>query len=317
MRFALTPEQSQFAKTLHAALESTKDPWPTLVTLGVPALLIPVEHGGLGADPIDLVVAMEELGHHAVPGPLADTLAALPTLLTDLEQPELLTELATGTQASLVMPPHTPLALTASRYFHLDQNTLTTATPAPRPSPNSVAPRTPLSSVDPERQLHHLTPTTPLAQGPVVRAAAARAFNLATLATAAQLLGAARAMLDLTVAHAKARTQFGHPVGAFQAVQHRLADAHVALELARPLTHAAALTRTARDVSAARVAAADAAQRTARTALQLHGAIGYTREYPLSRWLTLVRALHTSWGTQDHHRGRVMAALTEDSWTWD
>ncbi|MGW0517373.1 acyl-CoA dehydrogenase family protein [Crossiella sp. NPDC003009] len=304
MRFALTPEQTEFARSLHTALDAAVDPWPALVELGVPALLIPERHGGLGAEPVDLVVAVEELGHHAVPGPLADTLAALPVLLA--EHPELLAELVSGTRASLVMPPHAPHALVADRYFHFDGDTLAAGEPGPAQA-----------SVDPRRHLHHITPTNPLATGPAVREAAARAFNLATLVTAAQLLGAARAMLELTLRHAKSRTQFGRPIGAFQAVQHRLADTHVALELARPLTYAAALTLTARDVSAARVAAAEAAHRTARTALQLHGAIGYTREYPLSRWLTLVRALRTSWGTQDHHRGRVLAALTEEPWTWD
>lgn len=306
MRFALTPEHHQFAKSLHAALDNNPDPWPTLVGLGLPALLIPEEYDGLGATPLDLVVAMEELGHHATPGPLADTLAALPSLLSDLHQGDLLAELAAGAQAALVLPPHTPRALTASRYFHLTGGTLATAVPGP-----------PLSSVDPHRRLHPVTPAATLATGPGVRAAAARAFNLAALATAAQLLGAARAMLDLTLQHARSRTQFGRPIGAFQAVQHRLADTHVRLELARPLTHAAALTLTDRDISAARVAAASAAQHTARAALQVHGAIGYTQEYPLSRWLTLVRALHGSWGTQDHHRGRVLAALAEDTWTWD
>jgi hypothetical protein len=106
------------------------------------------------------------------------------------------------------------------------------------------------------------------------------------------------------VAYAKQRSQFGRPIGAFQAVKHQLADVHVGLELARPLVHGAALS--AIPVSAAKIAAADAAYRAARCALQVHGAIGYTAEYDLSLWLTKVRALQSTWGTSAVHRARLL-----------
>jgi alkylation response protein AidB-like acyl-CoA dehydrogenase len=87
----------------------------------------------------------------------------------------------------------------------------------------------------------------------------------------------------------------------------------VGLELARPLLFGAALALdgpdAARDVSAAKVACADAAYRAARTALQVHGAIGYTAEYDLALWLLKVRALVSAWGTQRFHRDRVLAAV--------
>ncbi|WP_255542027.1 acyl-CoA dehydrogenase family protein, partial [Dietzia sp. SYD-A1] len=86
----------------------------------------------------------------------------------------------------------------------------------------------------------------------------------------------------------------------------------------RPLLWAGALAiaenpddpvAAARDVSAARVAVADAAYLSARTALQIHGAIGYTLEHDLGLWLTKTRALQTAWGTQGHHRRRVLDRL--------
>ena len=64
-----------------------------------------------------------------------------------------------------------------------------------------------------------------------------------------------------------------------------------------------------RDVSAAKVACADAAYRAARAALQVHGAIGYTAEHDLSLWLGKVRALVPAWGSQAEHRARVVAEL--------
>jgi alkylation response protein AidB-like acyl-CoA dehydrogenase len=103
--------------------------------------------------------------------------------------------------------------------------------------------------------------------------------------------------------------QFGAPIGRFQAVKHQLADVAIGLEFSRPLLYGAAVTGTPRDVSAAKVACGDAAYRAARTALQVHGAIGYTEEYPLSLWLTKVRALVSAWGTPADHRARVAASL--------
>jgi len=133
--------------------------------------------------------------------------------------------------------------------------------------------------------------------------AVAHAWNLGAVASSAQLLGAGRALLEASVRHVSVRAQFGQPVGTFQAVKHKLADVAIALEFARPLLDAAAAAITdgaataPRDVSAAKVACADAATLAARAALQVHGAIGYTAEHDLSLWLTKVRALTPGWGT--------------------
>ena len=98
----------------------------------------------------------------------------------------------------------------------------------------------------------------------------ARAYEIGALATAAQLVGAGQALLSAAVDYAKQRTQFGRVIGSYQAIKHKLADVHIALELARPLLYGAALSLaadspdTARDVSAAKVAAAEAATLAAR-----------------------------------------------------
>ena len=180
-------------------------------------------------------------------------------------------------------------------------------------------------SVDPARSLSDVRGGEVLARGPAVAGAVARAQAAGTLACAAQLLGAGRALLAASVRHARQRIQFGQPVGSFQAVKHQLADVAIGLEFARPLLDAAAVALTegpgadgtgtdgtgtaARDVSAAKVACTDAARRAARAALQVHGAIGYTQEHDLHLWLTKVRALAGAWGSQAEHRARVMAAI--------
>src|SRR6476661_10617981 len=126
---------------------------------------------------------------------------------------------------------------------------------------------------------------------------------------------AGQAWLDMSVEYAKQRSQFGKAIGTYQAIKHKLADVHIALELARPLVYGAALSLagnspdTARDVSAAKVAAADAALLAARSALQTHGAIGFTQEHDMSLWLLRVQALRSAWGDPTVHRRRLLEAL--------
>lgn len=138
-------------------------------------------------------------------------------------------------------------------------------------------------SIDMSRKLFDVN-----ASGDAQSADVARAFEFGALATAAQLVGAAQAMLDAAVEYAKQRSQFGTVIGTYQAIKHKLADVLIAVEMARPLVYGAAIALaegsadTARDVSAAKAAAADAALLAARSALQTHGAIGFTQEHDLA-----------------------------------
>ena len=294
--------------------------WRKLAAAGVTALAVPERRGGLGASPLDLMVACEELGHHALPGPVAESLAAVPRLLAALDDQGLdddgrparwLAGLAAGDLiATLALPPRLPYAADADAtglVLLVEDDAVWLAAPGARHQ-----------SVDQARRLSEACGRQVLARGPAVAAAAGHAFDLGALACAAQLLGAGRALLAASVRHARQRVQFGRAIGSFQAVKHQLADVAISLEFARPLLDAAALALAdrgqcaARDVSAAKIACAGAAHRAARTALQVHGAIGYTQEHDLGLWLTKVRALIPAWGTQAEHRARVMAALARD-----
>jgi alkylation response protein AidB-like acyl-CoA dehydrogenase len=283
--------------------------WRRLAGLGVTALAVPEKCGGLGASPLDLVAACEELGHHAVPGPVAESLAAVPILLTVLGgYGDWLEGLAAGELiATVAVPPQVPFAADAEAAgLVLLASAQTGEVLAGRPGARH-------RSVDPARSLASVDRGEVLAVD--VGAAVARALEFGALASSAVLLGAGRALLEASVRHGGVRVQFGRPVGAFQAVKHRLADVAIGLEFARPLLDAAAraleadAVTVARDVSAAKVACADAAYLAARAALQVHGAIGYTAEHDLSRWLVKVRALVPAWGTQAEHRARVLREL--------
>jgi alkylation response protein AidB-like acyl-CoA dehydrogenase len=159
-------------------------------------------------------------------------------------------------------------------------------------------------SVDPSRRVYDVTPT-----GEAWQADVRRAYEFGALASAAQLVGAAEALRDAAVDYARQRTQFGRVIGSYQAIKHKLADVHIAIELARPLVYGAALSLDPRDVSAAKAAGSDAALLAARSALQTHGAIGFTQEHDLSLLLLRVQALRSAWGTPEVHRRRVLEAI--------
>jgi alkylation response protein AidB-like acyl-CoA dehydrogenase len=129
------------------------------------------------------------------------------------------------------------------------------------------------------------------------------------LGAAAQLVGLGRRMLDMTVDHVKQREQFGVPIGSFQAVKHHLADALKELAFARPAVWRAATTMAGVDVSMAKAMASDAASTTARHALQCHGAIGYTVEHDLHRYLKRTWILARRHGDAAWHRERIAGHL--------
>jgi alkylation response protein AidB-like acyl-CoA dehydrogenase len=318
MKFALDAQQRDFAASIDSALAaadvatavrawSTGDTapgrkvWARLANLGVTALMVPERFDGLEAHPVDLVVALERLGRWCVPGPVVETVAVAPVLLVEDERAA---ALACGELiATIGLPPQVPRAVDAD-----SAGLVLLADPSGRVSEADA--RRQHESVDPSRRLFDIT-----AAGTGWDADVGRAYEFGVLGTAAQLIGAAQALLDAAVDYAKQRAQFGRVIGSYQAIKHKLADVHIAVELARPLIYGAALSLadtspdTARDVSAAKAAAADAALLAARSALQTHGAIGFTAEHDLSLWLLRVQALRSAWGDPATHRRRVLEAL--------
>jgi hypothetical protein len=144
---------------------------------------------------------------------------------------------------------------------------------------------------------------------PIVERAGGTDPDRASLAAAAQLVGLGQRMLDMTVDYVRERHQFGVPVGSFQAVKHQLADGLKELAFARPAVWRAALTIEPLDVSMAKAMASDAASFVARRALQCHGAIGYTVEYELHRYLKQTWVLARSFGDAAWHRDRIAKEL--------
>ena len=138
-----------------------------------------------------------------------------------------------------------------------------------------------------------------------------QALDFGIVALCAEALGLMSKMLALTASYLTTRRQFGQPIGSFQALQHRLADMVVAFEQSRSVTlmAAAALTGTGsrerkRAVSAAKSTVGRHGRTVLEGAVQLHGAIGITDEYELSRYVRRLLEVEKTWGDRQYHEAR-------------
>jgi len=134
---------------------------------------------------------------------------------------------------------------------------------------------------------------------------------------ASQALGVGLAAVDAAKKYVKERVQFGRPIGDFQAVQFRLADAATELEAARLLIMRAAWLKQigrafSKEASMAKLYASEAAWRACDAAIQLHGGYGYTRDFPVERYARDVRVTRIYEGTSEIQRIVIARSLLKD-----
>ncbi|MEE8425512.1 MAG: acyl-CoA dehydrogenase family protein [Elusimicrobiota bacterium] len=135
---------------------------------------------------------------------------------------------------------------------------------------------------------------------------------------AAQSVGIAQAAFEESVAYAKERRQFGKPIAAFQAIQHKIADMSVGIDAARLLTWRAAAVlasgkRATREASSAKLFASEVANKTAYAAVQIHGGNGYIREFPVERYFRDARVTEIYEGTSEVQRLVISRQVLKDS----
>jgi alkylation response protein AidB-like acyl-CoA dehydrogenase len=295
MNLTLTDDQSVLTQGVRDFLAGTysaavlrkqdsrqqRDPtlWQGFVDMGLTGLCVPAVHGGLGLGLLDAALIAAECGRACVAEPLVDTaFVAVPWLLARGETAQL-ADIAAG---KLIVP----LAHSINPWVENAEGA-------------------PLHSVDPLRKLSAST----------VYEADPHLLNLAALMCAAQLVGLAEAMLAQATDYAKVRQQFGQPIGAFQAIKHQLASALVAIEFAKPVVwHAAqalqdSAPHAAVAVAHAKIVAGDAAWAMSETAIQVHGAMGYTYDVDLHYWMKRSWALAAAWGDRAFHLKTMEAAV--------
>lgn len=277
--------------------------WAQLAEMGVQAAAVDEQHGGLGLPSEVLGPILEVAGRHALPVPLLDTLAVGLPVLALADDPglraEWLPRLAEGAlRVAVRYSPGEPIAYAENADVLLQRDAEGwTLTPAPALEVE------PLPSIDQWRPLSRVnSPDVDAVRVELSPASLATVESSIEVGVASFLIGVAARLLEMTTSYATQREQFGRPIGSFQAVKHKLADIWMAVETARSASwyagHLVSVGDDARELpsAVARIAAVRAARLAVRDALQLHGAIGFTWEYPLHVWLKQGRSLELAFG---------------------
>ena len=142
---------------------------------------------------------------------------------------------------------------------------------------------------------------------PVVK----RALHRAIAGKCVEMLGGADAVVEMTVEYVKQRTQFGRPIGSFQAVQHHCANMATDVEGSRNIVYQAAWRVSEgdpaeREVSMAKAWMSGAYHRVCATAHQCHGAIGFTKEHDLQLYTRRAKVLELTYGDANFHKELVL-----------
>jgi alkylation response protein AidB-like acyl-CoA dehydrogenase len=139
--------------------------------------------------------------------------------------------------------------------------------------------------------------------------------KVATVAACAYLVGLSQMDFDTTLNYAKERVQFGRPIGSFQAIQHKLADAVIDVDGSRFITYKAAWSLQEGEpdadvmISMAKAWTSDASRRVVAHGQQIHGGIGFTKEYKIQLYFRRQKWMELMWGDADYHRELVAQAL--------
>ncbi|MGG2460082.1 acyl-CoA dehydrogenase family protein [Streptomyces sp. RGM 3693] len=341
--------------TVLAGLETARpyDPelWRALaVEIGAAGLLVPEQLGGQGAGAREAAVVLEELGRAVAPVPyLTSAVLAVTALLgCDTDRAEVagpLAALAEGrTVGALAVPLPTAPGGTGAPTVRADAagtltGRITSVADAagaglllvPAEGPDGPAlyavdaaadgVRTePVTPLDLTRPLGHVVldraPGRPLARGARARAAVDRALLTGAGLLASEQLGLAEWCLTETVRYTGERTQFGRPIGSFQALKHRMAALWLDVASARAAARNAAdaLAGDHPDapvaVAVAQAYCAPVAVRTAEECVQLHGGIGMTWEHPAHLFLKRAKSDELALGTPGRHRD-ALAGLVD------
>jgi alkylation response protein AidB-like acyl-CoA dehydrogenase len=137
----------------------------------------------------------------------------------------------------------------------------------------------------------------------------------ATIAYCAYLVGLAQRDFEISIDYAKSRVQFGRPIGSFQAIQHKAADMVTDVDGSRFIMYRAAWAITEEEddqdlqVSIAKAWCSDASQRVVAHGQQIHGGIGFTKEYIIQLYFRRQKMAELMWGESDYHREKVAELL--------
>ncbi len=324
--------------------------WAAMAEQGWLAVELPEADGGLGLGLVETAVLCEQLGRHVAPVPflgtvltalaltwaVADEEAEATAALGEVGVGTWIEQLSAGDAVGAVSWSRRPGAVTAQsdgrrRWTLSGRSDLVVYGPSAdvvivfaeadgSPALFALAPEgAERPSAEPAMDRTRSVGWLDFADRPALRLGgpdrAADLLDRAATAMSAEMLGAADRVLEMTVAYAKDRVQFGRPIGGFQAVKHRCADMLVDVEGMRSATYYAAWAVGAGDpdaalaASVAKVWSSDAARRVMASGLQVHGGIGFTWEHDLHLFLKRSQLDQMSFGDAGFHRERLAQIL--------
>ncbi|GAC1402276.1 MAG: pimeloyl-CoA dehydrogenase small subunit [Candidatus Velthaea sp.] len=350
MDFTLSAEQLMIKDSVerYAAGAKTANDWTNFVNLGWLAIGAPNELGGFGG-PIETMIVMEAFGRGLVSEPYVAQIVLAGGVLRAAGRSDLLEALAEGSARFAVAyeepnARYDPSAvrtnatrdgenyvLTGRKVRVLGASTADTILVSARTGDEITLFAVPADAAGVTRKAyasedgHDATDVTlaSVRVGPDALvgsvggglAALECGIDAATAALCAEGVGLMNVMLDATVDYTKQRNQFGVPIGSFQALQHRMAEMFMELELARSMAIVAAMAleegtgegARKRGVSAAKVQIARSGRFIGQNAIQLHGGIGMSEEYKIGHYFKRMTIVERLLGDMDFHLARFIA----------
>jgi alkylation response protein AidB-like acyl-CoA dehydrogenase len=316
--------------------------WSKLTEQGYTGIISPEQYGGVGLGKVELMLLMEESGRALLPGPFFSTVVLAGSVLdavgTPADKKQYLAPICHGQVRSTVALVEESASwdlrsvqlsatngkLTGRKFFVSDAAIADFLIVVARDGVFLVHSDarglkiTAMSGMDLTRKLYVVEFSDTPAEKIGSASNLSRAFDIATAALAAELVGGMQRTLDITVEYAKTRKQFGKPIGMFQAVQHQCADMYLETESSRSAVYYAgwALEENTPDaataVSIAKMYASDAARTVGNRGIQIHGGMGFTWENDVHLYYRRAKASETSFGDATFHRERI-ASLVIDS----
>ncbi len=321
--------------------------------LGWPAVIVPEAYGGLGLSYVELVALMEIVGESLLCSPFFSSVAlganALLVAGTEEQKRQWLPQIAEGQVTATLAyaesgsPSLDCLATEAEAFgdefvlrgtkrFVVDGHSAELLVVAARleedvalflvPGDEPGLSRSRLPTVDQTRRLAEIElngvclPGAARLQSPGSGTASLqKILDLAAIALSAEQVGGAQRCLDMAVAYAKEREQFGRPIGSFQAIKHKCADMMVRVESARSASYYAACVAAddgealGRAASLAKAYCSDAYFHCAAENIQIHGGVGFTWEYDAHLYFKRAKSSESLLGNANQHRERIAQAL--------
>jgi len=322
--------------------------WRKLAELGWHGLMIPAEFGGSGLTFYDLCIVVEEAGRSLLPGPFIPNQVAVGLLLdagSASQQKKYLPAIADGSRIhtyafaesigrwsadDVALPARRTaegIVLNGSKLFVPNAQIADVIWVIARSDQGFVAAAvartakgvrvTSLGTMTGEKLGEVVLENVSIAQEDVIEISDLQGFsNRATVLECAYQVGLVGKDLDITVDYAKNRVAFGRPIGAFQAIQHKAADMVTDVDGMRFITYRAAAAIADKDSSAnlkvamAKAWCSEASRRVVAHGQQIHGAIGFTKEYVIQLYFRRQKHGELFWGDADFHRERIAEMLS-------